>query len=114
MASCPATRSSGFFDVAAVADVAHSRNLPLICDSTVATPALLRPICHGADLVVQSVTKTITSSGFGVCGAVIARKGVVTNIDNDALKNDFALYIKYLPNRDYGPQSAPDAGDHVP
>jgi O-acetylhomoserine/O-acetylserine sulfhydrylase-like pyridoxal-dependent enzyme len=103
----PSNPGLGFFDVAAVADVAHSHNLPLICDSTVATPALLRPICHGADVVVQSVTKSITSSGFGVCGAVIARKGVVTNIDNDALKNDFALYIKYLPNRDYGPNLHP-------
>ncbi len=103
----PSNPGLGFFDVAAVADVAHSHNLPLICDSTVATPALLRPICHGADLVVQSVTKSITSSGFGVCGAVIARKGVVTNIDNEALKNDFALYIKYLPNRDYGPNLHP-------
>ena len=33
-------------------------DLPLICDTTVATPALLRPICHGADIVVQSATKT--------------------------------------------------------
>jgi cystathionine beta-lyase/cystathionine gamma-synthase len=76
-------------------------------DSTVATPALLRPICHGADIVVQSATKSLTSSGFGVCGAVIARKGLVTSIDNDDLKNNFAIYIKYLPNRDYGPNLHP-------
>ncbi len=106
-ASCRAIRGQGFFDIQAVADLAHSHNLPLICDSTVATPALLRPICHGADIVVQSVTKTLTSSGFGICGAVIARKGLVTNIANDALKNDFALYVKYLPNRDYGPNLHP-------
>lgn len=103
----PSNPGQGFFDVAAVADLAHSHNLPLICDSTVATPALLRPICHGADIVVQSATKTLTSSGFGVCGAVIARNGLVTSIDNDALKNDFALYIKYLPNRDSGPNLHP-------
>jgi O-acetylhomoserine/O-acetylserine sulfhydrylase-like pyridoxal-dependent enzyme len=90
-----------------VADLAHSHGLPLIVDSTVATPALLRPICHGADIVVQSTTKTITSSGFGICGAVIARNDLVTNIDNDALKKDFSLYIKYLPNRDYGPNLHP-------
>ncbi len=56
---------------------------------------------------MQSATKTLTSSGFGVCGAVIARKGLVTNIPIDALKEDFALYIKYLPNRDYGPNLHP-------
>ncbi len=103
----PSNPQLGFFDVAAVAELAHSHNLPLIVDSTVATPALLRPICHGADIVLQSATKTLTSSGFGMCGAVIARKNVVTNIDNDDLKRDFALYIKYLPNRDYGPNLHP-------
>jgi len=56
---------------------------------------------------VQSATKTLTSSGFGIAGAVIARRGVVTSIPNDQLKNDFALYIKYLPNRDYGPNLHP-------
>ena len=103
----PSNPCLGFFDVQAVADLAHSHNLPLIVDSTVATPALLRPICHGADIVVQSATKTLTSGGFGMAGAVIARKGIVTNIPNDALKEDFALYIKYLPNRDYGPNLHP-------
>ncbi len=103
----PSNPQLGFFDIAAVADLAHSHNLPLICDSTVATPALLRPICHGADVVVQSVTKSMTSSGFGTCGAVIARKNLVTNIDNDDLRKDFALYIKYMPNRDYGPNLHP-------
>jgi O-acetylhomoserine/O-acetylserine sulfhydrylase-like pyridoxal-dependent enzyme len=103
----PSNPQQGFFDIRAVADLAHSHNLPLICDSTVATPALLRPICHGADIVVQSATKTLTSSGFGVCGAVIARKNLVTNIDDDQLKSDFSLCIKYLQNRDFGPNLHP-------
>lgn len=103
----PSNPQLGFFDVAAVADVAHSHNLPLIVDSTVATPALLRPIEYGADIVVQSATKTLTTSGFGVCGAVIARHDLVSNVDNDDLKSDFALYIKYLPNRDSGPNLHP-------
>jgi O-acetylhomoserine/O-acetylserine sulfhydrylase-like pyridoxal-dependent enzyme len=95
----PSNPGLGFFDIRAVADLAHSHNLPLIVDSTVATPALLRPICHGADIVVQSATKTLTSSGFGICGAIIARRGIVTNIDNDDLRNNFAIYVKYMPNR---------------
>jgi len=103
----PSNPQQGFFDIEAVADLAHSHSLPLIVDSTVATPALLRPICHGADIVVQSATKTLTSSGFGICGAIIARKGIVTNIDNDHLKNNFSIYVKYLPNRDYGPNLHP-------
>jgi O-acetylhomoserine/O-acetylserine sulfhydrylase-like pyridoxal-dependent enzyme len=57
--------------------------------------------------VVQSTTKTLTSSGFGVGGAVIARHGITTAIPNDKLKEDFALYIKYLPNRDSGPNLHP-------
>ncbi len=103
----PSNPGLGFFDIKAVADLAHSHGLPLICDSTVATPALLRPICHGADLVVQSATKTLTSSGFGVCGAVIARKNLTTRVDSEDMKRDFALYVKYLPNRDYGPNLHP-------
>lgn len=103
----PSNPGMGFFDIKAVADLAHSHDLPLICDSTVATPVLLRPICHGADIVVQSASKTLTTSGFGICGAVISRNNLVTNIDNKDLEKDFALYIKYLPNRDSGPNLHP-------
>lgn len=103
----PSNPQLGFFDIRAVADLAHSHNLPLICDSTIATPALLRPICHGADIVVQSATKSLTSSGFGICGAVIARKNLVTSIDDEQLKNDFSLHIKYQQNRDFGPNLHP-------
>jgi O-acetylhomoserine/O-acetylserine sulfhydrylase-like pyridoxal-dependent enzyme len=103
----PSNPQLGFFDIKAVSDLAHSHNIPLICDSTIATPALLRPICHGADIVVQSATKSLTSSGFGICGAVIARKDLVTNIDDEQLKKDFSLYIKYQQNRDFGPNLHP-------
>lgn len=103
----PSNPGLGFFDIEKVADLAHSHDLPLICDSTVATPALMRPIRHGADIVVHSASKSMTSSGFGVCGAVIARKDLCTNLDNEDLKKDFALYVKYLPNRDYGPNLHP-------
>jgi len=103
----PSNPGQGFFDIEAVADLAHSHNLPLVCDTTVATPALLRPLCHGADIVVHSATKTMTTSGFGVAGAIISRRGITTNIGNPELKKDFASYIKYLPNRDYGPNLHP-------
>ena len=103
----PSNPGLGFFDIEKVADVAHSHGVPLIIDSTVATPALMRPISHGADIVVQSVTKSMSSSGLGICGAVIARKGIVSNIPNEAMKEDFAAYTKYLPNRDHGPNLHP-------
>jgi len=103
----PSNPQQGFFDIKEVADLAHNHNLPLIVDNTVATPALMRPICHGADIVVQSATKTLTSSGFGVCGAVISRKGLISAIDNQAMKDDFASYVKFLPNRDMGPNLHP-------
>jgi O-acetylhomoserine/O-acetylserine sulfhydrylase-like pyridoxal-dependent enzyme len=103
----PSNPGQGFFDIAKVADLAHSHGLPLICDSTVASPALLRPIQHGADIVVQSATKSLTTSGFGVCGGLVCRNNLTSNIPNDDLKRDFALYVKYLPNRDYGPNLHP-------
>ncbi len=103
----PSNPGQAFFDLRAVAEVAHSRGLPLIIDSTVATPALLRPIVHGADIVVQSVTKTMTSSGFGIAGAVIARKNLVSRHASDEAKSDFGTYLKLLPNRDHGPNLSP-------
>jgi O-acetylhomoserine/O-acetylserine sulfhydrylase-like pyridoxal-dependent enzyme len=99
----PSNPSLAFFDLEKVAAIAHKYNLPLIIDSTVATPALLRPLQHGADIVVQSVTKSLSTSGFSICGAVISRKNIVSNIDNDEMKADFCTYLKLLPNRDNGP-----------
>jgi O-acetylhomoserine/O-acetylserine sulfhydrylase-like pyridoxal-dependent enzyme len=103
----PSNPSQGFFDLEAVAALAHEHDLPLIVDSTVATPALLRPLRHGADVVVQSVTKTMTSSGFGIAGAVIARRGIVSRFRGDELGDDFASYLKGQPNRDIGPSLSP-------
>ncbi len=103
----PSNPGQAFFDLQKVVELAHSHNIPVIIDSTVATPALLRPIEWGADIVVQSVTKTLATSGFGIGGAVIAKKHIVTNIDNDALKNDYCMYLKALPNRDNGPNISP-------
>jgi O-acetylhomoserine/O-acetylserine sulfhydrylase-like pyridoxal-dependent enzyme len=103
----PSNPSQAFFDLEAVAQLAHAHGLPLIIDSTVATPALLRPLRHGADIVVQSVTKTLSSSGFGIAGALIARRDLTCHYAADELKADFATYVKTLPNRDNGPNLAP-------
>ena len=58
-------------DFAALADAAHAQGLPLIVDNTVPTPYLTRPIEHGADIVVQSLTKYIGGHGTSIGGAVI-------------------------------------------
>ncbi|MBM3316431.1 MAG: O-acetylhomoserine aminocarboxypropyltransferase/cysteine synthase [Candidatus Eisenbacteria bacterium] len=103
----PSNPGQAFFDLAAVAEIAHRHGLPLIIDNTVGSPALLRPLCHGADVVIQSVTKTLTSSGFGIAGAVIARKNLTCRFAPEELKADFPMYIKALPNRDNGPNLSP-------
>jgi O-acetylhomoserine/O-acetylserine sulfhydrylase-like pyridoxal-dependent enzyme len=103
----PSNPGQAFFDLAAVAELAHRHGLPLIIDNTVATPALMRPLCHGADVVIQSVTKTLTSSGFGIAGAVIARKDLTCNYAPKELTTDFAMYLKTLPNRDNGQNLSP-------
>ncbi len=103
----PSNPQQAFMDVREVADLAHAHGIPLIIDSTVATPALLRPLVHGADVVVQSVTKTLASSGFGIAGAVIARKDLTSRFGPEEMKADFAMYLKKLPNRDLGPNLSP-------
>ncbi|MDD4553797.1 MAG: PLP-dependent transferase [Bacteroidales bacterium] len=103
----PSNPGQAFFDIRKVADLAHKYGIPLIVDSTVATPALLRPLCHGADIVIQSVTKSLATSGFGIAGAVISRKNIISRIDNPEMKADFATYLKLLPNRDNGPNLSP-------
>ncbi len=98
----PSNPGLAFFDLKKVVDLAHEHGLPFIADPTVATPALLRPITYGADIVIHSVTKTMTAGGFSIAGAVIARKNIISNIPNDKMKADFASYIKLWPNRDMG------------
>lgn len=58
-------------DLEAVSELAHAHNLPLIVDATFTTPALLRPIEHGADVVCQSMTKWIGGHGTGIGGVVV-------------------------------------------
>ncbi|MBO7937448.1 bifunctional o-acetylhomoserine/o-acetylserine sulfhydrylase [Streptomyces sp. S9] len=58
-------------DVRAVADVAHAAGVPLIVDNTVPTPYLLRPIEHGADVVVHSATKFLGGHGTAIAGVVV-------------------------------------------
>jgi O-acetylhomoserine (thiol)-lyase len=58
-------------DLEAIATIAHDHGVPLIVDSTFTTPYLLRPIDHGADIVVHSLTKWLGGHGAGIGGIVV-------------------------------------------
>jgi O-acetylhomoserine (thiol)-lyase len=66
-----ANPKNDILDIAAVAKVAHEVGVPLIVDNTVATPYLIKPIEHGADVVVHSATKFLSGHGNSVVGAII-------------------------------------------
>ena len=63
--------NSGIVDIEAVAEIAHRHGIPVIVDSTFATPYLLRPIEHGADIVVHSATKFIGGHGTTIAGVIV-------------------------------------------
>ena len=58
-------------DIAAIADIAHRHGLPLIVDNTLASPYLIRPIEHGADIVVHSATKFLGGHGSSMGGIIV-------------------------------------------
>ena len=58
-------------DYRAIADVAHSHGLPLVCDNTVLTPVLFRPFEHGIDIAVYSATKYIGGHGTSIGGVIV-------------------------------------------
>ncbi len=73
-------------DIAALAKVAHAHGVPLIVDNTVPSPYLMRPIDHGADIVVHSLTKYLAGHGNSVGGAIV-----------DSGKFPWAEYKKRFP-----------------
>lgn len=58
-------------DIPTIADVAHAHDLPLMVDSTFATPYLMQPIEHGADIVMHSVTKFLGGHGVALGGVIV-------------------------------------------
>ena len=73
-------------DIDAIAEIAHTHGLPLVIDSTFATPYLIRPIEHGADIVVHSATKFIGGHGTTLGGIIV-----------DSGKFDWKASGKYAP-----------------
>lgn len=63
--------NSNLVDIEKLAEIAHRHNIPLVVDSTFATPYLLRPIEYGADIVVHSATKFIGGHGTTLGGVIV-------------------------------------------
>ncbi len=86
--------NSNVADIEAIARIAHAHGIPLVVDSTFATPFLLRPIEYGADIVVHSATKFIGGHGTAIGGVIV-----------DGGKFDWAKSGKYpwisAPNPSY-------------
>ncbi len=94
-------------DIGAVAKIAKAAHLPLIVDSTFTTPALLRPIEHGADIVVHSLTKWLGGHGTAI-GGIVIDAGTF-----DWTDPKFALYNE--PDHSYhGMRYAHDLGEMNP
>jgi len=105
----PSNPSVDIFDIQTVGDLAHENNIPLIVDATCASPALTRPLEFGADIVVQSASKVIASSGMTILGLLTSKKNITSKIGSDEMKADFATWAKLWPYRDNGPAINPMA-----
>ncbi len=79
-------------DIDAIAEIAHKHGLPLVIDNTFGTPYLIRPIEHGADIVVHSATKFIGGHGTTLGGVIV-----------DSGKFDWKASGKYAPIADANP-----------
>jgi len=109
----PSNPGLQIFDIKKVAELSHNFEIPLIVDSTIATPVLLRPLEHGADIVIHSLTKSITSSGRVIGGAIISKENIKCKFLTVEQKKDFAGWIKLWPARDSGACLSSEAAAHV-
>ena len=117
-------------DLARYAEIAHRHRLPLIVDATFTPPTLLRPIEHGADIVIHSLSKWIGGHGTGIGGVVVDSGRFDWSEPKFALFNEpdrgyhglrfahdlgplnpvaFALRLRIVGLRNQGPTLAPDA-----
>lgn len=103
-------------DIAAIAEIAKSANIPLVVDNTVATPALFKPASAGADIIIHSTSKFINGHGTAIGGAIIDtgnydwRKGQFEDIKKLSERVGQLAFLAYLRNiiyRDLGGCAAP-------
>ena len=115
-------------DIDAIAEIAHKHNIPLVIDNTFGTPYLIRPIEHGADIVVHSATKFIGGHGTTLGGVIVDSGNFDWNASGRypwisepnpsyhgvrfteaAGKAAFAIYIRAILLRDIGATISPFA-----
>jgi O-acetylhomoserine (thiol)-lyase len=115
-----------FVDIAAIAEVAHRHGLPLIVDNTMATPYLVRPLEHGADIVVHSLTKFMGGHGNSMGGILVdggtfdwSKSGNYPMLSSPRPEYNgmilhqvfgnfaFAIAARVLGLRDFGPSISP-------
>jgi O-acetylhomoserine (thiol)-lyase len=93
-------------DIPQVADIAHAAGIPLLIDNTFATPYLSRPIEHGADIVMHSITKWIGGHGIAIGGALIdgGRFDFLSG-KFPTLSEPYAGYHGIVFGEEFGPQA---------
>eukprot|EP00918_Siedleckia_nematoides_P023710 GHVU01051213.1.p1 GENE.GHVU01051213.1~~GHVU01051213.1.p1 ORF type:complete len:308 (-),score=58.28 GHVU01051213.1:25-906(-) len=121
-----ANPGGNFVDIEAIATIAHRHGLPLIVDNTMASPYLVRPIEHGADIVVHSLTKFIGGHGNSMGGIVVdggtfdwSKSGNYPMLSEPRPEYSgmvlhetfgnfaFAIAVRVLGLRDFGPSISP-------
>lgn len=82
----PANPTLTVTDLSAVVAIARARGLTVVADNTFATPYCQRPLAHGVDLVVHSMTKAIGGHGDAIGGVVVGERGRIKSIKETAIK----------------------------
>lgn len=82
-------------DIESVANLAHKYNIPLIIDSTTATPCLIHPIDYGADIVVHSSSKYINGSGNSISGIIVDSGNFKWEASRYDFINEYKRYGKF-------------------
>ncbi len=81
-------------DIPAIVELAKSKGIPLMVDNTICTPALMRPIEMGADIIIHSATKYISGNATSLSGAIVAKK-------------EFVDHVRHIGYRNIGPSISP-------
>jgi methionine-gamma-lyase len=81
-------------DIPAIAGLAKKKGIPLMVDNTICTPALMRPIEMGADIVVHSATKYISGNATSLSGVIVGKK-------------EFIDHVRHIGYRNMGPSISP-------
>ena len=82
-------------DLKSVSQLAHSENIPLIIDSTTATPYLINPLDHGADILVHSTSKYINGGGNSISGIIIDSGSYQWTAERYPSMKDYVKYGKF-------------------